>query len=125
MMLLLGKQTITKSLREACDWYASFLESKFRESWIPLLRPCLEGLNETRSGPYSGDLAIVYKFMKVVAETLMMNEELALVDVVDALDNQQLLKSNDPSNENGEQELPEERAVPNQLAFAALGWLSL
>lgn len=124
MTLILGEQLVTESLEDACHWYSNLLESKFNESWTSLLRPCLEGLDEFSSGPRSGDLAIIYKFMRVVAETLMNKEEMALVDVVDALDNRQLLKSNDPSEEDGEHENSEGREIPNQLAFAAMGWLS-
>lgn len=123
-VLIRGKRASTDSLEDACRWYSGFLESKFEEVWIPLLRSCLFGLDAGAVEMGRGDLAIVYKFMKAVAEKLMHKENIALVDVVDSVANLGYLKDEEFS-EDEEHDLPEERALPNQLAFAALGWLSM
>ena len=65
--------------------------------------------------PASGDLVIVYSFVIEVAKLLKTIRNLALVEIVDELDNQNMLKP----------QMDEERAIPNQIVFAALGWLSM
>jgi hypothetical protein len=57
---------------------------------------------------------VVYNFVIAVAQLLKSRQELALVDIVDKLDNENLLKP----------QPDEERAMPNHIVFAAVGWLS-
>lgn len=58
---------------------------------------------------------VVYDFLLSVARLLKTRKDLALVEIVDELDNHNLLKP----------QLDEERAIPNQVVFAALGWLTM
>jgi hypothetical protein len=74
----------------------------------------LVGLYDTSTTPTPGDLVVVYNFVIAVAQLLKTRQELALVDIVDELDNENLLKP----------QPDEERAKPNQIVFAAVGWLS-
>lgn len=97
----------------ACDWYLGFLELQFNEVWTALLRPTLAGLNDAAPVLMDGDMAIVYRFMNIVAESLRQTPRLALSDIVDELANDGLLKETD-----------EDRSLPCQLVFAAIGWLS-
>jgi hypothetical protein len=101
------------TLATACLWYCRFLQSKFRSHWH-LLAPSLVGLYDTSTTPTPGDLVVVYNFVITVAQLLKTRQELALVDIVDELDNENLLKP----------QPDEERAKPNQIVFAAVGWLS-
>jgi hypothetical protein len=87
---------------EPCLWYASFLESKFRSAWVSLLLPTIVGLYDTSNEPRPDEIAAAYRVMTKTA-----------IDVVDELINQHILTEND-----------EERAVPNQLVFTAIGLLS-
>jgi hypothetical protein len=111
---MVGDQLVKGSLATSCTWYVLFLESKFRNHWH-LLVPALKGLDNESTGPQTGDLVVVYDFIITVARLLKTRKDLALVEVVDELDNQDMLKP----------QLDEERAIPNQIVFAALGWLSM
>lgn len=101
------------SLKPCCQWYERYLQSKFKTHWHKLA-PALVGLEDNSMAPASGDLVIVYKFVITVAKMLQSRKDVALVDIVDELDNDNKLKP----------QLDEERAIPNQLVFAAIGWLS-
>jgi len=100
-------------LASSCSWYTQYLHSKFYHHWH-LLAPALVGLEENSTQPRPGDLAIVYEFVITVAKLLKTRKDLALVEVVDELDNENQLKP----------QMDEERAIPNQIVFATLGWLS-
>lgn len=111
--ILIGQQPYKGTLVEACEWYLRFLELQFEKVWTTLLRPTLTGLNDAASAPLEADVAIIYHFMNVVAESLRQTPELALSDIVDGLANDGFLKETD-----------EERSLPCQLVFTAIGWLS-
>ena len=98
----------------SCLWYGRYLQSKFYHHWH-LLAPALVGLEDNSTMPASGDLVIVYSFVIGVAKLLKTIRNLALVEIVDELDNQNMLKP----------QMDEERAIPNQIVFATLGWLSM
>lgn len=110
---LVGGERIKGSLADSCLWYGQYLQSKFHHHWH-LLAPALAGL-EDNAQPTSGDLVIVYCFVIEVAKLLQARKNLALVEIVDELDNQKLLKP----------QMDEERAILNQIVFATLGWLSM
>ena len=101
------------SLKLCCQWYERYLQSKFKTHWHKLA-PALVGLEDNSTGPSSGDLVIVYDFVIAVAKMLQSRKNIALVEIVDELDNESKLKP----------QLDEERAIPNQLVFATIGWLS-
>lgn len=111
--LMVGDQPLKGSLRGSCAWYTAFLETKYRSHWEPLCR-ALKGLPDRSAAPQPGDLVTVYGFMIAVAELLKTKRNLALVEIVDYLDNNNLLKP----------QLDDQRATPNQMVFAAIGWLS-
>ena len=112
--ILVGEQTIKGSLVDSCLWYGRYLQSKFYHHWH-LLAPALVGLEDNSTTPASGDLSIVYSFVIEVAKLLKTRRNLALVEIVDELDNQNMLKP----------QMDEERAILNQIVFATLGWLSM
>lgn len=58
---------------------------------------------------------VVYNFVVAVAKMLKTRKDVALVEIVDELDNDNKLKP----------QLDEERAIPNQIVFATIGWLSM
>jgi hypothetical protein len=112
--ILVGDQMIKGSLADSCLWYGRFLQSKFYRHWR-LLAPALVGVEDNSTTPASGDLVIVYSCLIEVAKLLKTRRNLALVEIVDELDNQNMLKP----------QMDEERAIPNQIVFATLGWLSM
>ncbi|KAI9861544.1 MAG: hypothetical protein M1813_005154 [Trichoglossum hirsutum] len=114
ILLIVGDQLVKGSLATSCTWYAEFLELKFRHHWH-LLRSALKGLNDESIQPQTRDLVVVYDFVIAVAQLLKTKKDLALVEIVDELDNRDFLK----------QQLDDERAIPNQIVFATLGWLSM
>jgi len=114
ILLIVGDQLVKGTLADACTWYARYLLSKFVHHWH-LLAPSLKGLDEESTRPRTGELVIVYDFLIIVARLLKTKKDLALVEIVDDLDNRDLLKP----------QFDEERALPNQIVFAALGWLSM
>lgn len=111
--LMVGDQLLKGSLRESCAWYTAFLETKYRNQWGPLCC-ALKGLPDNSVAPQPGELATVYRFVIAVAELLKTKRNLALVEIVDHLDNSDLLKP----------QMDDQRAIPNQMVFAAIGWLS-
>ncbi len=95
-------------------WFAKFLECRFRASWTTVMREALRDLWDLSNAPRPDEIGKVYSFMSVVAKSLFEVRGLAMVQIVDAVGNLGLLKDlRDP-----------ERAIPNQLVFAAVGWLS-
>lgn len=113
IVFIVGDQLIKGTLANACLWYSRYLRSKFHHHWH-LLVQALAGLEDNSTVPASGDLVVVYEFVLVVVKLLKYRKDLALVDIVDELSNRNLLKT----------QLDEERAVPNQIVFAVVGWLS-
>jgi hypothetical protein len=112
--ILVGDQEIKETLADSCLWYDRYLQSKIHHHWC-FLASALVGLEDNSKKPASGDLATVYSFVIEVAKLLSTRRNLALVDIVDELDNQNMLKP----------QMDEERAILNQVVFAALGWLSM
>jgi len=110
---IVGDNIIKGSLATACVWYSRFLRYKFNSHWY-LLAPALVGIDDESTAPKTGDLIVVYNFVMTVARLLKTQSSLALAEIVDELDNELQLK----------QQLDGERAIPNQLVFAAMGWLS-
>ena len=111
---LVGDQTIKGSLADSRLWYGRYLQSKFYRHWHHFA-PVLVGLEDNSTAPASGDLAVVYSFVIEVAKLLKGRINLTLVEIVDELDNRSMLKP----------QMDEERAIPNQIVFATLGWLSM
>ena len=95
-------------------WYAKFLESRYRGAWTTVIREALRDLWDFSNEPRPDEIGVVYRFMSIVAESLLGIRGLAMVDIVDQVANLRLLKDQRDG----------ERAVPNQLVFAAVGWLS-
>jgi hypothetical protein len=114
ILFIVGDQVIKGSLAASCNWYSRYIESKFRHHWH-LLRPALKGLADDSLEPQTGDFVVVYDFVITVARLFKTKGDLALVEIVDELDNRDMLKP----------QLDEERAIPNQIVFASLGWLSM
>lgn len=114
IVLITGDQLIKGSLADSCLWYSRYLRSRFHNHWH-LLAPALVGLEDNSLAPASGDMVVVYEFVLAVAKLLKNKPDLALVEIVDELENRGLLK----------QQLDDVRAIPNQVVFAALGWLTM
>ena len=110
---IVGDDLRKGSLQRACQWYSRHLQMRFRMIWH-LLAPSLQGLVDDSTEPRPGDLVIVYNFVLEVALLLSKKKNIALVEFVDELDNNGMLKA----------QMDDERAKPNQIVFAALGWLS-
>jgi len=111
---IVGDEIIKGPLATACVWYKCFLRYKFISHW-KLFAQTLEGIDDASTAPKPGNLFVVYKFAKIVAQLLKTESNLAVSQVVDELDNQRQLKP----------QLDGERAIPNQLVFAAIGWLTM
>jgi hypothetical protein len=112
--ILVGDQMIIGSLLDSRLWYDRYLQSKFYHHWH-LLGLALVGLEDNSKTPAPGDLVHVYSFAIEVAKLLKTRRNLALVEIVDELDNQNMLKP----------QMDGEREIPNQIVFATLGWLSM
>lgn len=112
--LIVADQPRKGSLKPSCEWYERYLQSKFNSHWH-LLAPALVGLEDNSTAPRPGDLVIVYSFVVATAKLLQTRKDVALVEIVDELDNENKLKP----------QLDEERGIPNQIVFATLGWLTM
>jgi len=111
--LIVGDELPRGSLKDSCAWYTNFLEERFISQWESLCC-ALKGLPDQPVTPQIGEIAIVYAFVIAVAELLKTKRDVALVEIVDHLDNSDFLKL----------QLDDQRAAPNQIVFAAIGWLS-
>ncbi len=96
----------------ACSWYLSFLQSRIRESWVPLFLPILVDINEASYSPVETDFAAAMRVLTVIV-TELQQQNSALVEIVNALYIQNLLK-----------EIDIDRSHASQLVFAAIGWIS-
>jgi hypothetical protein len=77
-----------------------------------LFRPILKKINGYSYAPCDDDMAIGVRVLTAIVLELRRHE-LALVEIVDGLYNQDLLKETDA-----------ERSVACQMVFVALGWIS-
>jgi len=98
----------------ACSWYSQYLQSKFLDHWHAL-SAALVGLDEESKAPKNNEFIILFEFMRKVAEIFKTQSGCALTDIVDKLSNDGLLKD----------QLDDVRAIPNQVVFAAVGWLTM
>jgi hypothetical protein len=114
ILFILDGEPIKGTLIKCSLWYSQYLQSQIRYHWSQLT-VALANLDDNSPHPKPGELVVVYDFLLLVARLLKYQKDLSLVDVVDELDNESMLKP----------QLDEERATPNQVAFAALGWLSM
>jgi hypothetical protein len=101
---------------EHYKWYYKFLECRFASGWV-ILRGSLRDLHEYAPDPLPGEFAVVYKALGIAAKLLMDKESCALSDILDAL-------MHPPHNMLRDQ-MDEERTLPNRMAFAMLGWLTM
>lgn len=112
--LMVGDKVVKGSLIDSCTWYTTFLETKYRSNW-QMLCSALKGLPNNAMAPQTGELTIVYQFVIAVAKLLKTKRNLALVEIVDHLDNNDIIKT----------QLDDQRAIPNQMVFATIGWLTM
>ena len=103
-----------KSLPACVAWYGKYLECRFNSAWTTLVKQTLEGVSNSRIAARPKDINLIYNFISIVAKLLLEVKGLAMVEIVDELANLHLLKDQKDG----------ERAIPNQLVFAAVGWLS-
>lgn len=113
LFALTGERFRPPTLEVACQWYTSFLESKIRESWVPLFRPVLINAHVASNTPNNKDLSRAFKMLTTILAVLE-KDDLALIEVVDKLYNGKILEEADP-----------DRSQASQLIFAALGWITL
>jgi hypothetical protein len=122
--VLLHQDDVARSQEEEADrilaacvvWYGKFLECRFRGAWTTVTREALKNLDHRCNVPQPGEIGTVYGFMSVVAKLLLEvgHRGLAISDISDRASNLRLFKDQKDA----------ERAIPNQLVFAAVGWLS-
>ena len=112
LFALTGERFRPPTLEVACQWYTLFLESKIRESWVPLFQPVLINAHLASDTPSNKDLSWAFKMLTTMLAVLE-KDDLALIEVVDELYNVKILEEADP-----------DRSQASQLIFAALGWIS-
>jgi len=95
-------------------WYAKFLECRFRGAWTTSIREALRHVGNFTNEPLPDEIGVVYGFMSIVAKSLLESRHLSMIDIVDEAYNLRLLKD----------QIDGRREIPNQLVFAAVGWLS-
>jgi hypothetical protein len=100
-------------LTSSCNWYLAFLEFKILQAWTSLLAPILKDVDPKATAPCDHDIAIAFRFLTAVAAELQRNE-VALANIVDEVYNKGLVHHTD-----------NDRSKAHQLAFAALGWISM
>lgn len=113
-MTQVSEENQSDFLREACRWYTSFLERNIRVAWDPLFRILLDGNNPNVVLPSDSDIDIAFKLLETIIKVLREKKEVSLIDIVDELYNEGLLRYTD-----------DERAAATQLVFIALGWICM
>jgi len=108
-----SNEIIKGTLRDACNWYQRHLQTNFINHW-QLITTALVGIEENSIAPAQGDFVVVYNYVLAVAKLFKSRRNIALVEIVDELDNDGVFKS----------DMDDERSTPNQLVHATLGWLS-
>jgi hypothetical protein len=114
MRFIVAEDIWKGTVYSACSWYSQYLQSKFLDHWHSL-SAALVGLDTELKAPKNNEFVILFGFMLKVAEIFKTQSACALTDIVDGLSNDGLLKD----------QLDEVRAIPNQIVFAAVGWLSM
>jgi len=114
LVLMTGDEIIKGWLASSYIWYARHLQFKFRQNWS-LIALSLASIPDESTEPAPGDLVAVYEFVIVVLTLFKNRRKVTLVEIVDELSNRDILK----------QQLDEDRAKPNQLVWATIGWLSM
>lgn len=110
---ILDGSLIKGTLINCSLWYASYLHTQVRHRWTQITI-VFEDLDKESLQPKDGELVVIFDWLLMMARLLKTQPNLTLVDLVDEMDNANMLR----------QQEDEERAAPNQLAFAAVGWLS-
>jgi len=96
----------------AWKWYFHFLKCKIREAWVPLFRPILKNIDEYSYTPRDDDIATGMRVLTAIVSELQRSN-VTLVDIIDGLYNQDLLKDVDV-----------DRSTAYQMVFVAFGWIS-
>jgi len=109
----LRKVEYSDNLIVASGWYISYLESKVRYSWGTLFAPVLLNINSHTAYPSIRDIEFAFSLFSRLVVLFRDRKRLALVDIVDTLYNNRLLKETD-----------DDRSAAAQLVFATLGWIS-
>jgi hypothetical protein len=113
LILFLGEnQPRTVSFKNACDWYVTFLDCKCKTFWH-LIQPVVVGVKERTPAPDAEDLDKVDHVLMTIARVLSKKKEFALVDIVDDLMNDGLIR-----------DTTDDRVPSLQLLFTFMGWLS-
>jgi len=107
-----SEENHSEILRGACRWYTSFLEGKIRTAWSPLFMILLAGNDPNVILPSDDDIDLAFKLFETIIKVLREKKEASLVDIVDTLYNEGLLRYTD-----------DERSAAKQLVFIALGWI--
>jgi hypothetical protein len=107
-----ANQPGTDTFNAACDWYVTFLDCKCKALWH-LIQPVVVGVNEGTPAPDDEDLGKVDHVLMTIARALSRKKEFAIVDIVDDLINDGLIRDN-----------TDDRVPLIQLMFIFLGWLS-
>jgi len=111
--LVIGEQREPTTVLElACQWYITFLQSRIRIAWCPLLQPVLADIDTLTKLPSNKDMSIAFRLLAATVSEFK-RRNLALAEIADELYNQRLLVYTD-----------EERTAANRLVFAAVGWIS-
>jgi hypothetical protein len=100
-------------LNAAWKWYFNFLERKINEAWASLLSSVLQHAIPSSSAPDNKNLTVAIQALTAILLELRRGD-LALVEIVDGLYNQGLLK-----------ETYVNRSRASQMVFVALGWISM
>jgi len=110
----ISEENHSEFLRGACRWYTSFLEGKMREAWNPLFMILLVGNDTVAVHPSDSDIELAFKLLEMIIKVIREKKETSLIDIVDALYNENLLRYTD-----------DERSAATQLVFIALGWICM
>lgn len=112
LLAITGEKGRPEIVTDACRWYLGFLENKIREAWVSLIRDLLANIDPLPDFPSPQDVSIAFNFLAAVVK-YFKKADLALVQIVDKLYNNGILRYTDA-----------DQSRANQLVFTAFGWIS-
>ena len=117
MHLLIGTQPMERPLTVSCQWYTSYFQSSL-DKHAAIVKSVLGNGEKSPLPSRCEDTVLSARFIFEAAKLLMRKRDLALGTIIDNLDNSNYFNQEDKEAGNHES-----GNIPNQLVFAAIGWL--
>ncbi|KAH6690765.1 hypothetical protein BKA61DRAFT_285930 [Leptodontidium sp. MPI-SDFR-AT-0119] len=114
LFAMCGETSTSEPIIAAAEWFIQLLRSRCKAAWNPIIGPLLETTNSVAVGPSDRNLCTMFRMLRTIVLTTKNREEVALCDLVQAVDDEETLPFID-----------DDRWHATLMVFVALGWLSM